>query len=201
MAKKKKKAAKKVVNKATKKANKKVTKKVAKKAEKRVTKKVNKKANKKSTKKPTKKSSAKKTNKKASSPKASIEQLQALLQDNLNGLNTDKAEAIAKKIWLAGLGAYSKTFDELSERVDDFQERYQSINKEGQKVFEDLVDQGVSMQGDIDKAIQQGKASLEERVEDFKERFGGGLTSMVDIPERLKEAAERIEKISKKLKK
>ncbi|MFT5136330.1 MAG: hypothetical protein ACI8XV_001361 [Arenicella sp.] len=125
-----------------------------------------------------------------------LEQLQDLLQENLSGLNTDKAEAVAKNIWLAGLGAYSRSLNEFSERRDDIQSRVVTINSEGQKVFEDLVERGQAMQGEAEKAMKQGRETIEERVEEFKERFGGGLSSFVDIPTRLREAAEKIEEIS-----
>ena len=106
---------------------------------------------------------------------------------------------MAKNIWLAGLGAYSKTYEELSERYEDVQDKYEEINEEGQKVFADLVKRGQSIQGDLDKAVSKGKETLEDRVEDIKSRFGGSLSSFTDIPDRLREAAERVEEISKKL--
>ncbi|MFT6710494.1 MAG: methylthioribose-1-phosphate isomerase, partial [Arenicella sp.] len=83
-----------------------------------------------------------------------LEQLQNLLQENLSGLNTDKAEAVAKNIWLAGLGAYSRSLNEFSERRDDIQSRVVTINSEGQKVFEDLVERGQAMQGEAEKAMK-----------------------------------------------
>jgi len=47
--------------------------------------------------------------------------------------------------------------------------------------------------------VSKGRETLEDRVEEIKSRFGGGLSSFVDIPERLREAAEKVEEISKKL--
>ena len=221
-----KKATKKVAKKATKKVAKKATKKATKKVAKKTTAKkapAKKKTAKKATAKPAKKAAAKtakkvskKVAKKATvakrkvksqaKPKSKkvenrIEQLQAMLQENLSGLSGDKAEAMAKNIWLAGLGAYSRTYEELSERYEDVQEKYEEINEEGQKVFADLVKRGQSIQGDLDAVVSKGKETLEDRVEEIKSRFGGGLSSFSDIPERLREAAERVEEISKKLRK
>ena len=181
---------------------KKATKKVATKPAVKVVKKAAKKVTKKAAKKPAakkvtaKKSTASKSAKTIAENK--LEQLQNLLQENLSALNTDKAEAVAKNIWLAGLGAYSRSLNEFSERRDDIQSRVVTINSEGQKVFEDLVERGQAMQGDAEKAMQQGRETIEERVEEFKERFGGGLSSFVDIPTRLREAAEKIEEISER---
>jgi len=205
-----KKVAKKVSKKAAKKVTKKpvakkVSKKTAKKAAKKVTKKVAKKvsAAKKSTKKVAKKTTKKTTKKTAPVKKieARIEQVQAMLQENLSGLSGDKAEAMAKNIWLAGLGAYSRAYEELSERYEDVQDRYEEINAEGQKAFSLLVERGKALQGEVDEAVSKGRDSLEDRVEDFRNRFGGGLSSFVDIPGRLREAAEKIEEISNKLQK
>jgi len=178
-----KKATKKISKKATKKISKKVSKKVAKKTTKKpvakkATKKVARKVTKKVGKKASKKTAKKATNKPVNQTEGRLDSLQDLLQENLSGLSADKAELVAKKIWLAGLGAYSRSFE-----------------------VEELVEKGESMQGDIDKALKKGRDSLEERVDEFKERFGGGLSSFVDIPERLREAAGKIEAISKKLQK
>ncbi len=213
-----------VAKKATKKASKKTTKKVAKKAVKKVAKKtkeakpVVKKVTKKVAKKATtvKKKAVKKVAKKASSVKKAakkvtkaeavkvesrIDQLQVMFKENLEGLNEtgDKAEALAKNIWLAGLGAYSRAYEELSERYDDIQDKAEEINEEGQKVFTELVKRGQDIQSDIEGQVSKGRETLEDRVEEFRTRFGGGLSSFVDIPERLREAAEKVEEIGKKL--
>ncbi|MFT5574481.1 MAG: putative nuclease with TOPRIM domain, partial [Cryomorphaceae bacterium] len=137
----------------------------------------------------------------ANSVENRIEQLQSMLKDNLSGLSGDKAEVMAKNIWLAGLGAYSRTYEELSERYEDVQGKYEEINAEGQKVFSQLVKRGKSIQGDLDDAVSKGKDTLEDRVEEFKQRFGGGLSTFVDIPERLREAAEKVEEMALKLRK
>ena len=203
-----KKTAKKVTKKASsvKKKTKKVTKKAAKKVAKKsaAAKKTAKKVTKKSAKKVTKK--AKLSKKKASKKKstkidAKIAQIQAMLQENLSGLSGDKAEAMAKNIWLAGLGAYSKTYEELSERYDDVHEKYEEINSEGQKVFNALVDRGQLVQDQLETKVSKGKETLEDRVEEIKSRLGGGLSSFIDIPERLRDAAEKIEEFSHKLRK
>ena len=57
------------------------------------------------------------------------------------------------------------------------------------------------VQGDLDEVVSKGRETLEDRVEEIKTRFGGGLSSFVDIPERLREVAEKVEEISKKLRK
>lgn len=185
-----------------KKVVKKATKKVAKKVVKKTAKKVTDKAS--AAKKITKKTkSVKKKNSKKQSKKVEnrIAQIQEMLQENLSGLSGDKAEAMAKNIWLAGLGAYSKTYEELSERYEDVQDKYEEINNEGQKVFNVLVDRGQIVQDQLETKVSKGKASLEDRVEEIKSRLGGGLSSFIDIPERLRDAAEKVEELSQRLRK
>ncbi|MCH2191836.1 MAG: phasin family protein [Gammaproteobacteria bacterium] len=177
-------------------------KKVAKKATKKVAKKAAKKA--KTVKKvATKKATAAKKVVKAEAVnvESRIAQLQDIFKENLEGLNEtgDKAEALAKNIWLAGLGAYSRAYEEVSDRYDDIQGKVEEINEEGQKIFGDLVKRGQNIQNDIEDEVGKRKDSLEERVEEFRTRFGGGLSSFVDIPDRLREAAEKVEEIGKKL--
>jgi len=129
-----------------------------------------------------------------------IAQVQELLQENLGGLSGDKAEQMARNVWLAGLGVYSRTFEEISDRYDNVQDRYEDINAEGQKMIDELVERGQAMQGDFEQAVTKGKTSLEGRVEELKERFGG-LNSFVDIPGRLRDAAEKIEEFSERMRK
>jgi len=62
-----------------------------------------------------------------------------------------------------------------------------------------LVERGQQVQADLDDVVDKGRDSLEDRVDQFRSRFGGGLSSFMDIPDRLKEAAERVDEISKKL--
>lgn len=192
-----KKAAKKVAKKATA-AKKKVAKKVTTKVTKKATK-VAKTATKKAT--AAKKTARKVTKAEAVKVESRIDQLQEMFKENLEGLNEtgDKAEALAKNIWLAGLGAYSRAYEEMSERYDDIQDKAEEINEEGQKIFGDLVKRGQDIQSDIEGQVNKGRETLEDRVEEFRTRFGGGLSSFVDIPERLREAAEKVEEIGKKL--
>ena len=49
--------------------------------------------------------------------------------------------------------------------------------------------------------MSKGKDTLEERVEEFRQRFGGGLSTFSDITERLRDAAEKIEEVGAKLRK
>lgn len=54
-----------------------------------------------------------------------------ILKDAKDANIADKASEVAKSIWLAGLGAYGKAFDEAVTQ-------YGKVSKETSKVFDDL---------------------------------------------------------------
>ena len=57
-------------------------------------------------------------------------------------------ESLAKKIWLAGLGAYGLS-------LDGVHNRYEKLSEESQKVFDDLVAKGEVLQNETaDKIIE-----------------------------------------------
>ncbi len=55
---------------------------------------------------------------------------------------SDKASEIAKNIWLAGLGAYGKAFDEAQDRLD-------KASKEPPRLFKDLVKKGEELEDEV----------------------------------------------------
>ena len=73
----------------------------------------------------------------------------------------DKASEVAKSIWLAGLGAYGKAFDEAVTQ-------YGKVSKETSKVFDDLVELGRKLdsesQAKLSKAKSKTTATIEERI-------------------------------------
>lgn len=94
----------------------------------------------------------------------------------MNTLDTIKstvndAEVLARKVWLAGIGAYGKSFDEV-------QGRYEQINTEAGKVFEDLVSKGTKLEADAKVKFEEAKgkikstAKIEERVADVRTKLG-----------------------------
>lgn len=94
----------------------------------------------------------------------------------MNTLNTIKstvndAEVLARKVWLAGIGAYGKSFDEV-------QGRYEQINTEAGKVFDDLVNKGEKLEADAKGKFEETKgkikssAKIEERVAEVRTKLG-----------------------------
>jgi len=81
----------------------------------------------------------------------------------------NQAEDLARKIWLAGIGAYGKGFDEA-------QGQYEKINTEATKLFNELVVKGEELEGDAKEKFQSEKESVksnvEARVADVRTKLG-----------------------------
>jgi hypothetical protein len=87
---------------------------------------------------------------------------------------TDKASEIAKNIWLAGLGAYGKAFDEAQGRID-------RASKEPPRLFKDLVKKGEQLEDEVRESLSSIRksrtSSVEERIKKVRENFNLSLTS------------------------
>lgn len=87
----------------------------------------------------------------------------------------NKAGDLAKNIWLAGLGAYGKAFDEASER-------YEKVSKETTRLFDDLVIKGKNLEGETSEKIthtisdvkDKSSNSLDERITKVRQSLGFG---------------------------
>jgi polyhydroxyalkanoate synthesis regulator phasin len=81
------------------------------------------------------------------------------------------AEEMARKIWLAGLGAYGKGFEEAKSRIE-------MLNAESNKMFADLVVKGEKLEAEgKGKFVEvkdkvSAKADVETRVEAVRSKLG-----------------------------
>ncbi|MDB4512271.1 hypothetical protein N9060_02290 [Arenicella sp.] len=157
----------------------------------------------------TKKTTAKKTSAKATKPSAVAEVTKQqrvalkLINDSL-----DSAQGLAKKTYLASLGVVGRSFDEIKARYSKTTEgvstRYEKITVESQEFVKDLVDRGEKVQGEAGDLIKDSRASVEEQIETAKKRLEkrlGGLVSIIDVPARLQDVSNKLESLSKDLKK
>ena len=75
---------------------------------------------------------------------------------------------LAKKIWLAGLGAYGRSIDEVHQR-------YERMSNESHKLFDELVVKGELLQKEtaerVKSRIRTGNQKLEARIEELKEKL------------------------------
>ena len=92
-----------------------------------------------------------------------------------------KPAEIANRIWLAGIGAYGRAYDEARDGVA-------KLNKDGTSFFEELVQRGEALEGDVrgvlesnqytkratervDQALENGRTFREESVANINSRM------------------------------
>lgn len=97
--------------------------------------------------------------------------------------NIDRAGDLAKNVWLAGLGAYGKAFDEAKDV-------YEKASKETPKLFDDLVKKGEELEAETLDVINETKEkvskgrfsdSLEDRLHKVRGAFSFGGDSSEDL--------------------
>lgn len=97
-------------------------------------------------------------------------------QDNSPEKNSD----IARSIWLAGLGAYGRAFDEAMNR-------YEQASKDTPKLFMELVKRGEQLETStrnkvIPKDQSRSSSSLEDRLRKVRQNLGlGNMAGRQDI--------------------
>jgi hypothetical protein len=82
-----------------------------------------------------------------------------MIKENLN-----VAEDVARKIWLAGLGAYGKS-------VDTVQGKVEKVNADSNRVFYELVAKGEALEGETKTKIKE-KAAVDQRISDVRKKLG-----------------------------
>ncbi len=106
---------------------------------------------------------------------------------------------IARKIWLAGIGAYGRA-------VDDATEAYAKVGKETTKIFEDLVGKGAELEGAVatvaksvvPEMTQKHRAQVEDRMERMKAALGMGEVA-ADQQEHIESIEARLDVIEEKI--
>ena len=78
--------------------------------------------------------------------------------------STEKANELARNIWLAGLGAYGKSYDEALSA-------YEKISKDVPSRFEELVKKGEALEAQAKGKLNEGKESLSGARAEFEERL------------------------------
>jgi len=100
--------------------------------------------------------------------------------------SAEKASEVAKKIWLAGLGAYGRAFDGASEQFDKLNEQYEKMSKETSGLFEELVAKGKKLDTENHEKLSEAKtkttSTIEERINKVRNSMHFG-TSSADVAE------------------
>ena len=115
----------------------------------------------------------------------------------LDKVTTENAEAVAKKIWLAGLGAYGRSFDELQTRYEKVSSK---VSTDSQKLFEELVSRGEKLQGEAEGKLTEGKTELEKRIDTLKDSMPSISVPGAQFTTLLNELNTKLDAIAKDLK-
>lgn len=99
----------------------------------------------------------------------------------------NEAEEFARKIWLAGLGAYGKTFDEA-------QGRYEKLSTEATKVFDELVNKGESLEEEAKTKFKATTSDVETRVSEVRKKLG--LDSADQSEQKIEELSAKIDALT-----
>ncbi len=104
---------------------------------------------------------------------------------------------MARKIWLAGIGAYGRAFSEA-------QESLAKVSEDTTKVFEDLVARGEEIEDTVEskgrelaKRVRSPAFSMEDRIKEMRERLHLNVGGEDD--RRLSDVEERLARIEDKL--
>ncbi|MFT5163216.1 MAG: putative nucleic acid-binding Zn-ribbon protein [Alteromonadaceae bacterium] len=103
----------------------------------------------------------------------------------------DVAEDAARKIWLAGLGAYGKSIDSVQGQVE-------KVNADSNRVFNELVAKGEELEGQAKDKIKE-KTAVDQRVADVRKKLGLDKTEDTNKIEALSQKIDDLTDIVAKL--
>lgn len=92
-------------------------------------------------------------------------------------------EDTARKIWLAGIGAYGKAFSEAQESLS-------KISKGSSKVFDDLVQKGEVIETLVTIKSKDVADDVKDMAQDVMGKVGGGL----DMDDRIAKMRSRLKR-------
>ncbi|MFT6776633.1 MAG: polyhydroxyalkanoate synthesis regulator phasin [Paraglaciecola sp.] len=81
------------------------------------------------------------------------------------------AEEMARKVWLAGIGAYGKGYEEVKGR-------FEALSTDSNKLFDELVLKGEKLETEGTDKVKDvsakvaAKAEIENRIETFRTKLG-----------------------------
>jgi ABC-type transporter Mla subunit MlaD len=105
---------------------------------------------------------------------------------------SDKASEIAKNIWLAGLGAYGKAFDDAQDRID-------KAAKEPPRLFKELVEKGSQIEDEVRDSLSNIRKSSAETVEERIGRVRETLNLNLNRSQELLEVNRKLDALTAKV--
>ncbi|OFX00971.1 MAG: hypothetical protein A3E78_02600 [Alphaproteobacteria bacterium RIFCSPHIGHO2_12_FULL_63_12] len=105
----------------------------------------------------------------------------------------------ARKIWLAGIGAYGRAFSEAQDRVA-------KLSGDSARVFEDLVAKGEAIEKTVEERgrkvaakLAPGAHTLDDRIRKMRERIGLG-EDQASLADEVADLRARVAALEAKLK-
>lgn len=112
--------------------------------------------------------------------------------ENMIKETASNAEDMARKVWLAGLGAYGKGYEELTGRIESF-------SNDSNKFFDELVAKGQKLEAEGKGKVEEvkndvaSKTDFESRLETMRSKFG---FSSNDNDEKIEELSAKIDALT-----
>ncbi|MFT5543920.1 MAG: polyhydroxyalkanoate synthesis regulator phasin [Glaciecola sp.] len=103
------------------------------------------------------------------------------------------AEDMARKVWLAGLGAYGKGYEEVKGRIE-------SLSTDSNKLFDELVAKGQKLEtegkGKVEEVKNEvvAKTEIESRIETVRAKLG--FNSNNDNDQKIEELSSKIDALT-----
>ncbi|WP_299083976.1 phasin family protein [uncultured Paraglaciecola sp.] len=102
------------------------------------------------------------------------------------------AEEMARKVWLAGLGAYGKGYEEVKGR-------FESLSTDSNKLFEELVVKGEKLETEGKGKVKEvqtkvaAKTEIDARIETVRTKLGLNST---DADKKIEELSDKIDALT-----
>lgn len=112
--------------------------------------------------------------------------------ENMIKETASTAEEMARKIWLAGLGAYGKGYEEIKGRME-------SLSNDSNKLFDELVAKGEKLEtegkGKVEEVKNEvvAKTAIESRIESVRTKLGFNNT---DNDQKIEELSSKIDALT-----
>jgi len=97
----------------------------------------------------------------------------------------ETAEQMARKIWLAGLGAYGKSFEEL-------QNQYAKLNNTTSQYFDELVEKGAKLEAETKQRIKT-EASPKKHADSLRKKLSSRDSG---IEQRINELSKKVDELA-----
>lgn len=112
--------------------------------------------------------------------------------------SAEERESVAKKIWLAGLGAYGQ-------RLDEAVGHYNKVNEKTNQLFGELVNKGTDLEkitrDKFEEVKSQSSDTIDQRMSSVRQKLGLSESEeekrLTDIEEKLEALTKMVEGLAK----